>query len=89
MPHYVGIDLGTTNSVICSYDGEKTQLHKSPEQTEVTPSAIYFDSRGRYYGLRAYQMAAYKPEQTATVFNPDFPLTRISNGSHSGKGMIL
>ena len=68
MPHYVGIDLGTTNSVICSYDGEKTQLHKSPEQTEVTPSAIYFDSRGRYYGLRAYQMAAYKPEQTATVF---------------------
>ena len=29
---YVGIDLGTTNSAICSFDGEKIHLYQSPEQ---------------------------------------------------------
>lgn len=38
---YVGIDLGTTNSAICSYDGEHVHLYKSPDQQDVTPSAIF------------------------------------------------
>ena len=38
---YVGIDLGTTNSAICSFDGDKIYLYKSPEQHDVTPSAIF------------------------------------------------
>ena len=63
MGAYVGIDLGTTNSVICSYDGEAVRLYKSPEQNDVTPSAIYIDKRGnRYVGSRAYTQAARDPD---------------------------
>lgn len=69
MNHYIGIDLGTTNSVICSYDGKRTQVWKSPEQNDVTPSAIYVDRRGRrYYGRRAYEMAPANEKNSATLF---------------------
>ena len=65
----IGIDLGTTNSVICSYDGKRTQVWKSPEQNDVTPSAIYVDRRGRrYYGRRAYEMAPSNEKNAATLF---------------------
>ena len=69
MAAYVGIDLGTTNSAICSFDGCDVVIHKSPEQTDVTPSAIYVDKRGkRQVGLRAYNNAARYPENAATLF---------------------
>ena len=69
MSFYIGIDLGTTNSAICSYDGEKLQVHKSPEQNDVTPSAIFVDRRGnRYYGRRAYEMAPVNEKNAATLF---------------------
>ncbi len=67
--NYVGIDLGTTNSAICSYDGETVRLYKSPEQHDVTPSAIFLDKRGnKYVGSRAYINAARNPDQAATKF---------------------
>jgi molecular chaperone DnaK len=51
---FIGVDLGTTNSAICSYDGENVRLYKSPEQHDVTPSAIFIDKRGnKYVGSRA------------------------------------
>lgn len=66
---YVGIDLGTTNSAICSYDGESVRLYKSPEQNDVTPSAIFIDRRGnKYLGKRAYDIAAKNPDNAATKF---------------------
>ena len=66
---YVGIDLGTTNSAISSYDGENVQIFKSPEQHDVTPSAIYFDKRGnKYVGSRAYNSASRSPENAALLF---------------------
>ena len=69
MKNYVGIDLGTTNSAICSYDGEQTRIWKSPEQNDVTPSAIYIGRRGnKYIGKRAYDSAARSPDNTATLF---------------------
>jgi molecular chaperone DnaK len=67
--NYVGIDLGTTNSAICSYDGKSIRLYKSPEQHDVTPSAIFIDARGkRYVGSRAYNNASRNPERAATLF---------------------
>jgi len=67
--HYVGIDLGTTNSAICSYDGEAIKLYKSPDQADVTPSAIFFDKRGnKHVGARAYENIARDPESGATAF---------------------
>lgn len=66
---YIGIDLGTTNSAICSYDGENLKLYKSPEQHDVTPSAIFIDKRGnKHVGLRAYNNSAHDPENAATLF---------------------
>lgn len=69
MKNFVGIDLGTTNSAICSYDGSETRIWKSPEQNDVTPSAIYIDRRGnKYVGKRAYDSAAHSPNNAATLF---------------------
>ena len=66
--NHVGIDLGTTNSAICSYDGSEVHTYKSPEQHSVTPSAIYVDRRSRYYGVRAYDKAAFSPDNVALFF---------------------
>jgi len=69
MSHFVGIDLGTTNSAICSYDGSQTRVWKSPEQNDVTPSAIYVDKRGnKYIGKRAYDSAPHNPDNAALLF---------------------
>ena len=58
MQNYVGIDLGTTNSVIATFDGVTPKVWKAPEQNDITPSAIYMDKRGaRYVGVRAYTMS--------------------------------
>jgi molecular chaperone DnaK len=66
---YVGIDLGTTNSAICSYDGDQVRLCKSPDQYDVTPSAIFIDRRrNKYFGTRAYNSAAKNPDNAATKF---------------------
>lgn len=67
--NYVGIDLGTTNSAICSFDGESIRLYKSPEQHDVIPSAIFIDRRGnKYVGSRAYNNAARNPDNAAVLF---------------------
>ncbi len=69
MKYYVGIDLGTTNSAITTYDGENVRIFKSPEQNDVTPSAIFIDRRGnKYVGKRAYDNAARNPDNAATLF---------------------
>ena len=66
---YVGIDLGTTNSVICSYQDGRTRIWKSPEQNDVTPSAIYIGPRdNKYVGQRAYDSALRSPGNVATLF---------------------
>ncbi len=68
MALYAGIDLGTTNSAICTYDGAVLKLWKSPEQHDVTPSAIYYDRRGKYIGRRAYDMAPLDRGRAAILF---------------------
>lgn len=69
MKHYIGIDLGTTNSAICSFDGENIRIYKSPDQNDVTPSAIFIDRRNnKYLGKRAYDNAAKNPDNAAIKF---------------------
>jgi len=69
MKNYVGIDLGTTNSAITTFDGADVKLYKSPEQNDVTPSAIFIDKRGnKYIGQRAYDNAARNPNNSAVLF---------------------
>ncbi len=70
MKNYVGIDLGTTNSAVCSFDGENLKLYKSPDQNDVTPSAIFIDRRGnKYVGKRAYDAAARSPKMRRPCLN--------------------
>jgi len=67
--NYVGIDLGTTNSVICSFDGISVTLYKSPDQKDITPSALFYDRRGnKFVGARAYDQAALTPANAAILF---------------------
>lgn len=70
MKYYVGIDLGTTNSAISTFDGENVRVWKSKkDQNDVTPSAIYIDKRGkRFYGKTAYLKAAQQPDRCAVLF---------------------
>jgi len=69
MNNFVGIDLGTTNSAICSYDGSEVRIWKSPEQNDVTPSAIYIDRRGnKHIGKRASDVAPLYPDNLAVLF---------------------
>ena len=69
MKHYVGIDLGTTNSAIASFSGDDIRIYKSPEQNDVTPSVIFFDRRGnKYVGQRAYDAAPGSPGNAARLF---------------------
>ncbi len=72
MGGFIGIDLGITNSAICSYDGLDTRIWKSPEQNDVTPSALYIGQRGgrraQYVGQRAYDSAPRSPGNVAQRF---------------------
>ena len=69
MKHYVGIDLGTTNSAISTFDGTDIRIFKDTEQNDVTPSAIFIDRRGnKFVGKRAYDNAARSPDNAATGF---------------------
>ncbi len=69
MSYFVGIDLGTTNSSICSYDCKNVRVWRSPEQNNVTPSAILFDKRGnRFVGKRAYDASPVNRKNVAMLF---------------------
>ena len=71
MENYIGIDLGTTNSAICTYDKDtlQTRIWKSPETNDVTPSAIYIDRHGHeFVGQTAYNAAPRSPDNCAREF---------------------
>ncbi|MBR4153602.1 MAG: Hsp70 family protein [Selenomonadaceae bacterium] len=70
MKYFVGIDLGTTNSSISTFDGENVRVCKNKrDQSDVTPSAIYVDKRGkRFYGKKAYENSFRQPESCAKLF---------------------
>ena len=69
MTNFIGIDLGTTNSAISSYDGESVKIWKSSDGYDVTPSAIFVDKRGnKYAGKKAYNQMANDPENVAVRF---------------------
>ena len=60
---FVGIDLGTSNSAIASYQDGSIRVWKDPQQHDVTASAIWIGPRGkRLVGNPAYQSAQTYPE---------------------------
>lgn len=66
---YLGIDLGTSNSVIAGIVDGEVKIFRPVDGGDVLPSVIYFDKRGhRLYGRRAYDQAMLNPEAVAMGF---------------------
>ena len=66
---YIGIDLGTSNSVIAGIIDGTARIFRPADGGEVLPSVIYFDKRGhRLYGRRAHDQALVAPENVASGF---------------------
>ena len=88
MENYIGIDLGTSNSVIASYDLKRVTIWKNDKQNEVTPSVIYINRKGnKYYGNNASERVIRSPEDTATLFKRLLGTKKIFNFKASGIAM--
>ena len=66
---YLGIDLGTSNSVVAGIENGEARVYRPADGGEVLPSVIYFDKRGhRLYGRRAHDQALVSPDNVAAGF---------------------
>ncbi|MGE3770496.1 MAG: Hsp70 family protein [Bdellovibrionales bacterium] len=66
---FLGIDLGTSNSVVCGIVDGQLRLFKTSDGGDTLPSAIYVDKRGsRLYGRRALEQSLLNPDSVATGF---------------------
>ena len=66
---YIGIDLGTSNSVVAGIENGQARVFRPADGGEVLPSVIYFDKRGhRLYGRRAHDQALVSPDNVAAGF---------------------
>ncbi|MCB8967141.1 MAG: molecular chaperone DnaK [Chloroflexota bacterium] len=65
MSKIVGIDLGTTNSVVAVMEGGEPTVISSAEGSRLTPSMVAFNKNGeRLVGLTAKRQATINPENT-------------------------
>jgi molecular chaperone DnaK (HSP70) len=46
MPRIVGIDLGTTNSLVAIVEDGKPRVIPGPDGSNLVPSIVYFDESG-------------------------------------------
>ncbi len=66
---YLGIDLGTSNSVIAGIIDGKARIFRPADGGDVLPSVIFIDKRGhKLYGRRAHDQAQIAPENVAMGF---------------------
>jgi len=65
MAKIIGIDLGTTNSVVSVMEGGKPTVIPNPEGSRTTPSVVAFNDKGeRLVGQVAKRQAVTNPENT-------------------------
>src|SRR6267143_2967191 len=65
MPKIVGIDLGTTNSLVAIAEGGVPRVMPGPDGNMLVPSVIYFDEAGTtLVGNRAKEKMVEKPKNT-------------------------
>ena len=64
-PRPIGIDLGTTNSIVARMrDGEPVAIHNCDLESLI-PSAVFYDARGQVIvGAEALRMASTHPSDT-------------------------
>jgi molecular chaperone DnaK len=65
MPRIVGIDLGTTNSLVAIVENGTPRVIPSPDGSKLVPSVIYFDEAGQVLvGNGAKEKMVEKPKNT-------------------------
>ena len=65
MSKIIGIDLGTTNSVVAVMEGDSPLVIANPEGARTTPSVVAFTKSGeRLVGQVAKRQAVTNPENT-------------------------
>jgi molecular chaperone DnaK len=65
MGKIIGIDLGTTNSVVAIMDGKEPKVITNEEGSRLTPSVVAFDDKGEVLvGQIARRQAITNPENT-------------------------
>src|SRR5438034_1744482 len=65
MSKIIGIDLGTTNSVVAVMEGGEPQVITNPEGSRLTPSVVAFGKNNeRFVGQVAKRQAITNPENT-------------------------
>ena len=64
MGKIIGIDLGTTNSVVAVMEGGEPVVITNPEGSRLTPSVVGFTSQERLIGQVAKRQAVTNPENT-------------------------
>lgn len=64
MPKIIGIDLGTTNSVVAVMEGGQPVVIPNPEGGRTTPSIVGFKSGERLVGPAAKRQLLINPEHT-------------------------
>src|SRR5262245_35007099 len=65
MPKIIGIDLGTTNSVVAIMEGKEPKVITNEEGGRLTPSVVAFDDKGEVLvGQIARRQAITNPENT-------------------------
>ncbi|HEY0284539.1 MAG TPA: Hsp70 family protein [Vicinamibacterales bacterium] len=65
MSKIIGIDLGTTNSVVAVMEGGESTVITNPEGNRLTPSIVAFTKAGeRLVGQVAKRQAVTNPENT-------------------------
>src|SRR5690606_19315318 len=66
---YLGIDLGTTNSAACLFDGEQLTAVRGSSGEVLTPSVVRIDARGNVVvGTRALRYLLKDPDNTRGEF---------------------
>lgn len=64
MSKIIGIDLGTTNSVVALMEGSEPQVIPNPDGHRVTPSIVAFTDKDRLCGVTAKRQAVTNPSRT-------------------------
>ena len=67
MSKIIGIDLGTTNSVVAVYEGGEPKVIPNPEGNRTTPSVVAFKNDERQVGEVAKRQAITNPDTIMSV----------------------
>lgn len=93
MAKVIGIDLGTTNSVVAFVEGGKPTVIPNAEGSRLTPSAVAFTQDGQILvGQLAKRQAILNPERTILSIKRHMGTNykvRIDNKEYTPKKYLL